>query len=202
MVVLFAISAAAQEPTDLREFRLGDPVQALPPSGYTGFACANAPAEVLSSWMDYAKCPRDERGLHAVSFRYDPAANFIGQVNNTYEGTRVAGQPVLLSLLIADSGIVEGIRIATDPSARLYLRKKAFLFGLQARQRYGEEGWNCDELAPATDEQPVGGVFVKEHCQKTTTTRRLIIDRELYRRAGQKLEDFIGRSQVLILRAE
>jgi hypothetical protein len=32
-------------------------------------------------------------------------------------------------------------------------------------------------------------------------TRRLIVDRALYREAGQPLKDFTGRSEVLILSA-
>jgi hypothetical protein len=108
---------------------------------------------------------------------------------------------VLLALLISGQGQLDGIRIQTDPTARLYLRKKAFLFGLQARARYGSGGWTCHESSPGPGEEPVGGVFVKEHCEKTTQTRRLIVDRALYREAGQPLKDFTGRSKVLILSA-
>jgi len=199
--IILALPVAAQEQTDLRDFRVGEPVRSLPSSGYIGFACADAPGEKLSGWAEYAKCPRDATGLHAVGFRYDPVANPMGRINDSYEGTRVAGQPVLLALLISDNGVVDGIRIATDPQARLYLRKKAFLFGLQVRARYGEDGWHCRQDPPAAGEEPVGGVFIKEHCDKVAGTRHLVVDRELYRRTDQKLKDFVGGSQVLILLA-
>jgi hypothetical protein len=104
--------------------------------------------------------------------------------------------------LISDDAHVGGIQIQTDPNARLYLRKKAFLFGLQARARYGADGWSCSEARPSPDEEPVGGVFVKEHCEKSTPTRHLIVERQLYRSAQKTLQDFIGVSTVLILPAE
>lgn len=200
MMLLPSLCDAA-EPADLRDFRVGESVQQLPAQGYTGFHCADQPGTKLNGWQDYATCPRDARGLHAVGFEYDPAANDLALVNDSYEGTRVAGQPVFLALLISDKGQLDGIRIQTDPKVRLYLRKKAFLFGLQARARYGSDGWTCHESPPGPGEEPVGGVFVKEHCEKTTPTRRLIVDRALYREAGQPLKDFTGRSEVLILSA-
>jgi hypothetical protein len=196
---LVARAALAEQQNDLREFRVGESVNELPSSGYTGFACADAPAQALAGWRDYMRCPSDARGLHAVGFRYDPAANPLAQLNDSYEGTRVAGQPVLLALLIGDDGRVDGIRIRTDPKARLYLRKKAFLFGLQARARYGADGWTCRESPPAPGEEPVGGVFINEHCEKATATRHLIVERQLYRQADQPLSDFIGASELLIL---
>jgi len=48
----------------------------------------------------------------------------------------VAGHPAILTLLIDDNGHVTGLQIETDPKARLYVRKKAFLLGL----RFGRLG--------------------------------------------------------------
>jgi hypothetical protein len=200
--LLFAPPAFAEDAGDLRAFRVGEPVAALPASGYVDFACADAPATKLSGWADFAQCPRGAFGLHAVSFRYDEAANPLASKNDAYEGTRVGGHPVLLALLIGDDGVVDGIHITTDPHARLYLRKKAFLLGLQARARFGEDGWTCRESPPGPGEEPVGGVFIKEHCEKSTPTRHLIVERDLYRHADEKLAQFIGASDVLILRPE
>jgi hypothetical protein len=197
--IYLAFPSNAAAPNDLREFRIGESVQELPTSGYIHFKCAEVPATTLGSWQDYPRCPADARGLHAVTFEYDPSENPLALMNDSYEGTRVAGQPVRLALLISDDRHVGGIRIQTDPSVRLYLRKRAFLFGLQARAHYGADGWNCEEAKPRPDEEPVGGVFIKEHCEKTTTTRHLIVERQLYHPAQKPLQDFIGASEVLIL---
>jgi mono/diheme cytochrome c family protein len=39
--------------SDLREFRIGMPVSALPKTGYTGFGCADDPRHALSGWAGY-----------------------------------------------------------------------------------------------------------------------------------------------------
>jgi len=198
----FALRCNAQEPNDLREFRIGQSVQELPSHGYVHIRCADAPSVELGNWVDYSRCPPDARRLHAVAFEYDSSDNPLALANDSYAGTRVAGQPVRLALLISADGLIGGIQIQTDPAARLFLRKKAFLFGLQARARYGADGWDCSEDKPGPNEEPVGGVFVKEHCEKSTTTRHLIVDRQLYRPAEKTLQNFVGVSTLLILPAE
>jgi hypothetical protein len=195
-------AAAAAEPAggnDLREFRVGMAVRDLPNEGYTGFACADDPARTLRGWDEYAACPADGDGLHGVRFRFDDALNPRAGLDK-YEGTQVAGHPVLLMLLIGDDQHVDGLRIETDPEARLYLRKKAFLFANQIKARYGEEGWACRSQPAAGDEEPVGGVFIKEHCEKTTAGRQLVLERELLQHAGQDLRKFVGATRLTILR--
>ena len=142
------VCADAAGGNDLRDFRIGMPVSALPTSGYGEFACAADPSKKLSDWGGYQTCPASQDGTRAVSFRYDGggSAGDEGQ-------TQVAGQPVELALLIGDNGRVTGIKIDTDPHARLYLHKKAFLFGLQIRARFGEDGMDLHSAiahAPGT----------------------------------------------------
>ena len=207
LVILVAATAgpAAADPAagenDLREFRVGMDVAELPAEGYVGLACAADPAHALRGWAEYATCPADAPGLHAVRFRYDDAANPMAALDDKYQGTKVAGHPVLLTLLIGDDRRVGGLEIETDPKARLYLRKKAFLLANQVKARYGEEGWACSSEPPAAGEEPVGGVFVKEHCEKTAGQRRLVLDRRLLRPHGRDLKDFVGATRLTILRA-
>jgi hypothetical protein len=202
MVVALAgspVGVRATEPADLREFRVGMSVEKLPASGYVGFACAAAPERTLSGWGDWRVCPADKEGLHEIRFRYDETTVATGRPGS--EGTMVGGHPVQLSLLIGEDGRVDGLRIETDPAARLFLRKKAFLLGPQAMARYGQEGWTCTQGEPTPDEQPVGGVFIKEHCEKRTPKRHFIIDRALFRHPGQELRDFVGMTRITILGA-
>ncbi len=190
---------AASESNDLREFRIGMAADEMPRTGYLGFACADGPGRKLDGWQDYRQCPAEASGWHAVRFQYDEAANPLAKVNGLYEGTKVGGHPVLLTALLGDDARLKGLVIETDPAARLYLRKKAFLFGEQVKARYGDAGWTCASQDPAADQEPVGGVFANEHCEKTTATRRLTLDRVLFRRAGQELKDFVSRSRLDIL---
>ncbi len=195
------VTTVAVADNDLREFRVGMAVGDLPNHGYQGFACAADPTRKLESWQSYGQCPADpSSGLRAVRFRYDEQANPLAKVNDLYEGTKVGGHPALLTLLIGDDQ-VRGLIIETDPAARLYLRKKAFLFGDQAKARYGDDGWTCANREPTADDQPVGSVFIDEHCEKTASGRHLILDRALFRRAGQDIKNFVSRSRLEILKA-
>lgn len=197
-VVALARPAATQE-NDLRDIRVGMEAQELQRSGYVGLACADAPGTAPAEWQDYARCPAAADGRHAVRFQYDDARNPLAFVNDTYEGTRVGGHPVLLTLLIRGDGRVDGLRIETDPAARLFFRRKAFLLGGLAKARFGEDGWDCTSRQPTEDTQPVGGVFVQEHCEKTTPSRRYVLDRALFRRPDRDLREFVSRSRVEIL---
>ena len=189
----------ASESSDLREFRIGMAADEMPRTGYLGFACADGPGRKLDGWQDYRQCPAEASGWHAVRFQYDEAANPLAKVNGLYEGTKVGGHPVLLTALIGGDARLKGLVIETDPAARLYLRKKAFLFGEQVKARYGDAGWTCASQDPAADQEPVGGVFMNEHCEKTTAARKLTLDRVLFRRAGQELKDFVSRARLEIL---
>jgi hypothetical protein len=190
------VCAYAAGGNDLRDFRIGMAVSALPTSGYGEFACAADPSKKLSDWGGYQTCPASQEGARAVSFRYDDGGSASDESK-----TLVAGQPVELALLIGDNGRVTGIKIDTDPHARLYMRKKAFLFGLQIRARFGEDGWTCTQQSPTPQEQPVGGVFIHEHCEKVTATRHFVLDRQLFRDPGKDLRDFTDATQLTILGA-
>ncbi len=203
LLALAAVRPAVAQPSpgppenDLREFRIGMAADEMPRTGYRGFACADGAK--LDGWQGYRQCPAEASGWRAVRFQYDEAANPLAKVNGLYEGTKVGGHPVLLTALMGDDARLKGLVIETDPAARLYLRKKAFLFGEQVKARFGGAGWTCASREPAADQEPVGGMFVNEHCEKVTAARTLILDRVLFRRAGQDLKGFVSRSRLDIL---
>jgi hypothetical protein len=192
--------AAAQDSSggfsgnDLRDIRIGIAVADLPSAGYADFSCAADAERKLSGWSDWRDCPAGADGLRALRFGYDPATS--------RDGTVVAGHPAILTALIDNAGTVAGLRIETDSKARLYLRKKAFLFGAQVKARYGSDGWACTQAQLDAGEQPVGGVYVKERCTKTIQGRALVIERSLFRRAGQDEKSFIDETRVTIRRAD
>ena len=196
-IVALCDPAGAQS-ADIRDLRAGMAVDELPATGYVGLACRRAPDVALASWRDFVRCPSDPGGLHEVRARYDDEDNPLAQMNDKWEGTKVAGHPVELTLLIGDDNVVHGLRIVTDPKARLYLKKKAFLLAHQVKLHYGEEGWSCSEEPPASGESAVGGRFVKSRCEKIADHRRLVLDQQLYRRAGQSPPDFESQVQLEI----
>jgi hypothetical protein len=187
--------AAAQNfsGNDLRDIRVGMAISDLPSAGYVDFACATDTTHKLSDWSSWRECSPGADQLHALRFGFDPATS--------RDGTVVAGHPAVLTALIDDAGTVAGLKIDTDPKARLYLRKKAFLFGPQVKARYGTDGWTCAQAQPEATEQPVGGVFVKERCTKTIDGRALAIERSLFHQAGQDEKNFVDETRVTILRS-
>jgi hypothetical protein len=178
---------------DLRDIRLGMAANELAETGYIDFACAVDPQRTLAGWTNWRDCPADANGTRAIRFGYDPFTS--------RDGTMVAGHPAVLTLLMDDTGHVAGLQIETDPKARLYIRKKAFLLGIQAKSRYGAEGWNCTEGQPSAGDQPVGGVYLKERCTKTVSGRSLTVERNLFRRPDQDIKNFVDETRISILRA-
>jgi hypothetical protein len=196
---LFASGAIAEE-NDLRDLRVGMSVLEIESGEYLDLRCGASPDQKLDGWSQFRHCPVDPAGLRAVSFRFDESRNPLAAVNDKYEGTKLAGHPVLLTLVIDDRGNVDRLRIDTDPKARLFLRKKAHLLALVVRNRYGDEGWRCHDVAPSGGETPVGGVFVKQHCEKTASGRNFVLDRAVYRRPGQSTQKFVNETHLEIRR--
>ncbi len=194
-LVAFPIAAQAAEPADqndLREFRVGEKVADLPAEGYTGFTCADQPTQKLDAWADYTKCPADKAGYRDISFRYDDSLNPRLRLGLGNGGTKVAGQPVLLTLLIGPDTRVMALRMQTDPSVRLFVHKKQFLFADQIKAHYGQDGWTCVDDKAKDGQEPIGTAFIHQHCSKTAGDRKLSLEQALYREAGHSGADFIS----------
>ncbi|HEX6113864.1 MAG TPA: hypothetical protein VFZ10_16285 [Geminicoccaceae bacterium] len=186
---------------DLRGLRVGMTVAELPSEGYVDLACGGeggAPGPALASWAEFARCRPDAAGLHEVTFAY--AESPLAELGDRWEGTKVAGHPVIPSLLIDETGVVQGIRVVTDPEARMYLKKKAFLLGIRVMGRYGRDGWTCTEAGPGAGRTPVGGMFIDRHCEKVFHDRRLVLETDLYRTAEQQGQEFTGSTRLEIFR--
>ncbi|WP_158807014.1 hypothetical protein [Beijerinckia sp. L45] len=203
LVVSIAAASAvgAQPANDLRDFRVGMIAADIKSDIYESLTCQEAPETTLATWADFGRCPKTADGLHAVGFRYrdDPV---LGAVSEDGQGTKVAGQPVVLALLIDDAGVLAGLYIQTDPSVRLFTRRRADIFALQAMARYGEEGWACAKSAPTAHAQPIGETFVNDECRKTANGRDYVVDRMLFRDPDRPLKEFVSKATVTILRAK
>ena len=192
---------AADAPrNDLRDFRIGMTVAELPREGYGRFVCGGDEtfARRLGGWNDYSACLPDPDGLHEVRFEYTATRVEFVKANDKWEGTRVFGHPVLVSLLIDGAGTVEGIRILTDPASRFYMKKKAFLLGERAKFRFAGGSWDCVENPPDAGETPVGGIFRKERCVNRLPERLVRLEIDLYRLPGQTGRQFVNRTKIEI----
>jgi hypothetical protein len=179
--------ARAGETGDLRDLSVGVSAAALPAEGYAGFACAADPAIMLDGWQDWRRCPADPAGRRAIRFRYREGETMVG------------GHPVRLVLSIDPAARVSALHIETDPAAPPYLRKKAFLLGLQAKARYGPEGWRCSEATPDAQAQPIGDAFVAERCEKRLDDRHVIVVRQLFRNPGASPQTFVNATRIDIV---
>jgi hypothetical protein len=182
--------AAAEELSDLREFRLGMNAADLPATGYADFMCADDTHQSLQDWSSWRNCSPDARGHRAIKFKYDP--------KTSPEGTKVGGHPVLLTLIIGEDAHVAGLTIETDPKARPFQHKKAFLLGLQARAHYGTNSWSCTENPPTGDEASIGTTFIKEECTKELAARKITVRRQLYRNAKADSNSYVSATSIMI----
>lgn len=168
---------------------VGMAVSDLPTSGYKDFVCVAPKDKALSGFTDYKTCDAGADGLRPMRVAIDEPGE---------DESLVAGHPVDLTLSFDDRGRLARIVIVTKSKGPMFMRKKAFLLGVQAKARYGEDGWDCKELPLAADEEPLGPTSVKEHCEKTEGERKLIVDRSLYRKVGADAKNFTSESHVII----
>ncbi|MBP0111037.1 hypothetical protein [Bradyrhizobium vignae] len=190
--------ANARQAADLRDLSLGMLIANISAEEYVGLACADREGAKLAAWSEFRACPADDMGLRAISFRFNNEINPLAAVNHKYEGTKLGGHPVLLTGVVDRNGVLKRIRVDTDPNARPFWHKKAHLLAVIVRARYGDDGWTCRDAERHTGETSVGGLLIKERCEKNSEHRQLVLYREVYRRAGQPLSDFVNATHFII----
>ena len=201
LVATLATSAQAQarpDPGEVHGLKLGLQARSMPLDGFGELACGSnggAPRQKLEEWADFGKCWPEDNGLYEVYARFDDEDEYIGKAieDPRYAagriGTRVAGHPVILSALFDRDGVLRGLRFVTDPRAAPHERRRAHLLRLAVINRYEPDGWTCTDFPPAASETPVGGVFIKQRCEKATPERHLSLDTRFLRKPGQSDND-------------
>src|SRR6516162_5225611 len=156
---------------EIWDLALGAAVAQLPDE-FVDYACGTnggPPSRALEGWRDFRRCRPEASGLREVYFRYDDELEYWARANNLlpqmeqYSGTKAYGFPIIASVLISDEGVVSGIRIVSDPREA---RDEAYLLRNFLTSRFGQDGWDCEDLAPAPGETAVAGIFVKQRCRK------------------------------------
>ena len=201
LLALSMASAHAQERTDpgeIRGLKLGLKAQAMSLDGFGDLACGSnggPPRQRIERWADFAQCRPEDSGLYEVNARFDDEDEYIGKAIDDPRyaqgrtGTRVAGHAVILSVLFDSAGILRGLRLITDPRAAPQERRMAHMFRLAVINRYQPDGWTCTDLPPAEGETPVGGVFIKQRCEKGTPEQHLLVETRFLRKPGQADND-------------
>lgn len=205
------VLVSAQQPLTVRQniwnLKLGAPLSALPPVGeFKGYACGSnggPPRQQIKGWAEYVKCRPDASGLHEVYFEYDDEREYIAralELTNEiarWAGTIEQGFPVIVSALFDDAGTLKGFRMASDPrpdyrpdnyQADSRTRPDAYLLSARLAARFDiEPKENCVSQPPGEGESSVGGVFIKQKCEKTDEKngRKVTLWTNYYRKPGQ-----------------
>jgi hypothetical protein len=180
---------AGESVSDLRGVNVGMSAQDLPASGYRNLSCVGATSQPLENWSDWKSCPAGPDGLHRMHLEYDQP----GQ-----DDTLVAGHPVDLSASFDDSGRLVRIEIKTQDHTSLYMRKKAYRLGLQAREHYGDEGWTCKNAQPGPNEEAIGPTYINDTCSKTEGNRAIEVTSRFFHKTGGSPRDFVSESLVVV----
>ncbi len=182
---------------DIKELRLGLIAEEMPYIGYFGFACGSnggPPARPLDGWEDFKQCNPEETGLREVYVEFDDEmetmalalAGDVAEFGAKYSGTKVAGHYVILSVLFDEAGVVDGLRVVTDPRVDVEERRLSYLFRIRAMGRYGRQGWDCVDRPPEEGYSDVGGLYIDQRCIKVyRDNRRLVLETHLFRKPGQ-----------------
>jgi hypothetical protein len=201
MATLASAPAQAQgrpDPGEIRGLKLGLKAASMSLDGFGDLACGSnggPPRQKLDGWSEFGKCRPEANGLYEVAARFDDEDEYIGRAIDEPRyaqgrtGTRVAGHPVILSVLFDRDGVLRGLRFISDPRAAPHERRMAHLLRLAVINRYEPDGWTCTDFPPAAGESPVGGVFIKQHCEKASPERHLSVETRFLRKPGQSDND-------------
>jgi hypothetical protein len=173
-------------------------VDDLPDEAFVDPACGTnggPPGLPIGTFEQFRRCRADTTGLREVWFRYDDELEYIARAARDPDAVArsnamvVLGQPVILSLLIDDAGLVQGYRVFTDPRAGEDVRVNAYTVAIAFKARFGTGGWECEALPTADGETPIDGVFVKERCRKAADGQRAVVESRYFRKPGQAAMD-------------
>jgi hypothetical protein len=198
-------AAAAERPRRLEiwDLQLGVRIEQLPDE-FIDYACGTnggPPGLPLGGWHDFRRCRAEPSGLREVYFRYDDELEYWAKANDLqaqmeqYSGTKTYGFPVIVSVLVDAQGVVGGIRLVSDPRGDMQNREEAYFLRNFLTARFGRDNWQCEDLALADGETPVGGIFVKQRCTKRIDehSQALLATRHLRKPGQSQFDPHSGR---------
>jgi hypothetical protein len=176
---------------------LGKPVTDVPDSAAAIIACGTngGPISIeLKSFADWAQCTPEASGLREIAFTYDDEKDYIAKaLELEYRalagGTSMYAHPVIVSILVDDKGVSEGIRIVTDDRASDSDRRVAVILSKNLQGRYSLWKLACEDIPMQAGEQPVGNDFIHTRCTGTNpdgSGQKVLIEGSYLRKKGQE----------------
>lgn len=188
------LASAQQGPKRIFDIRLGSHIDSLPSRDFVQPSCGNngGPQGLpLGSFGRFRLCRPEPGGLREVWFEYDDTAEFAALARRQpgrRRTTSLLDQPVVLSLLINDNGLVIGYRIITDSRAAAAQRLQAHHIARHFKARFQLEG-ECKDLPAAEGETAIDGDFIKEVCASQKNGVHVRSEERFFYRAGQQFYD-------------
>ena len=178
---------------DIREFEIGMNIEDLPETGYIEIRCLNA-LKVLKVWQDYKKCEPSENNLFYITFQYDDKYAF----NENFEGTQIAGHPVVINIGIKKNGILQEINVTTDDKAPFYFKKQAHLFWVRILSKYGSEAWQCKEYKKKNDHIIINKKYVNKSCFKNLKNKKISYHTQLFFIGNKEKDSLVSKTLMSI----
>jgi len=207
-LVSIAQIRAQDRPTRLNvwDIHIGEAASEIP-DGFVNYACGTdggPPSVPLANFTEFRKCRADANGLHEVYFEYDDELEYwaraldLKEEIRMYAGTTAYEFPVVASVLFDDAGLIKGERLVTDPRQQLSRDRSEFwVLADFIRHRFGDDGWECKDLAPDEGETPAGSNFIKNHCEKTREGLRFVLEQRYFQKKGQQfLDPYTGKPRA------
>ena len=179
---------------DLRDFKVGTNIDLVPERGYVNLQCEDKTE--ISKWSSFKKCKKSSNNnYYIIKFEYDERF----AVTEEYEGTQIAGHPVIINVAIDERGILQEININTDPTAPFYFRKQSHLLWLRVKSRYGSQGWECLDRNPKKDHIKIGKKYINNICVKSVENKLITIHSQFYFVGDKSSRDnLVSRSYLQI----
>jgi hypothetical protein len=154
------------------DVKLGQPVSDVPDTAAAIIACGTngGPMSIeLKSFADWAQCEPEASGLREITFTYDDEEDYIAralelQYRALAGGTSIYAHPVILSILVDDTGLAQGIRVVTDDRAADRDRRSAVTLGQNLKGQFKTWSLACEDIPMQEGEQKVGNMFTHWRC--------------------------------------
>jgi len=179
------------------DVQLGQPITAIHDNAAAIIACGTngGPISIeLKSFADWAQCTPEASGLREIAFTYDDEKDYIARaLELEYRalrgGTSVYAHPVVISVLVDDKGVSQGIRIVTDDHASDSDRRVAVVLSKNFQARFGPWNLSCQDIPMKDGEQKVGNDFIHQRCTGTNPNgsgQTVLIEASYLRKKGQE----------------
>jgi hypothetical protein len=199
LLLLPATVSAAERRANVWDIAIGSPVSSIT-GRFVDIACGTnggPPSIAIDSFSAFATCPPEPSGLHEVYFRYDDRLEYRARALEQAReiarigGTRLYDFPVIVSVLIDDTGTIRGRRIVSDPRPNFGTNRSRHEFWTLGNllRRSLSLAWDCASREPANGERPVGSLFVKASCTAQGDGTVISLSQHFFHKSGQTFID-------------